>query len=236
MKVYFVTSGLREEMEVIRNVRPPHLLCSYWYFKNRSLREFCNAIGYRPEIMLDSGAYSAFTKGRTVNLFDYMRYIDENADHISRYVSLDVIGDPFTTKAYYEIMRNKGFDPIPVYHYGEDPFLLQYYVSNGAKAVALGNTVRIPDKEDVARWCKEIHELHPDISLHLLGSSSNKIMDCGSVASCDSSAWYVRAVNGHPESIPGKTRPSKLARAEANMVRIMEVFNEIPISVDDRRS
>ena len=128
MKVYFVTSGLREEMEVIRNVRPPRLLCSYWYFKNRSLCDFCNSIGYHPEIMLDSGAYSAFTKGQSVNLIDYMKYIERNAEYITRYIALDVIGDLFTTKAYYEIMRNKGFDPIPVYHHGEDQFLLQYYV------------------------------------------------------------------------------------------------------------
>lgn len=233
MKVYFVTSGLREEMEVIRHVRPPRLLCSYWYFKNRSLQEFCNAIGYRPEIMLDSGAYSAFTKGRTVNIFDYMRYIEGNVEHIARYVALDVIGDPFTTKAYYEIMRHKGFEPIPVFHCGDDLSVMQHYVTSGARVVALGNTVRIPDKDEVARWCKEIHELHPDISLHLLGSSSHKIMDCGAVASCDSSTWYVKAVNGYPESIPGKTRPSKLARAEANMIQIMEVFNEVPIPADN---
>lgn len=234
MNVYFVTAGLIQEMEVIRKVRPPRLLCSYWYFKNRSLQEFCSAIGYQPEIMLDSGAYSAFTKGRSVNLFDYMRYIEENADYISRYVALDVIGDSFTTKAYYEIMRHKGFDPIPVFHYGDDLSAMSYYATNGARVVALGNTVQIRDKDDVAEWCSEIHEWLPSIDLHLLGSSSQKIMDCGAVASCDSSAWYIMAVNGKPKSIPGKTRSSKLARAEENMVRIMEAFNEIPIPVDNR--
>lgn len=233
MKVYFVTTGLIEEMEVIRKVRPPRLLCSYWYFKNRSLHELCNAIGYQPEIMLDSGAYSALTKGRNVNLFDYMKYIEENAYLISRYVALDVIGDSFTTKSYYEIMRHKGFDPVPVFHCGDDISALQYYVANGASVVALGNTVKIRNKDYVANWCSEIHEHFPDIELHLLGSSSQKILDCGAVASCDSSSWYIRAVNGHPKSIPGKTRPSKLARAEENIVRIMEVFNEIPISADD---
>lgn len=233
MKVYFVTTGLAEETEVIRKVRPPRLLCSYWYFKNKSLREFCNTIGYQPEIMLDSGAYSALTKGRSVNLFDYMKYIEENAELISRYVALDVIGDSFTTKSYYEIMRHKGFDPVPVFHWGDDLSTMQYYVSNGARVVAIGNTVKIRNKDYVAKWCNEIHELVPDIELHLLGSSSQKILDCGAVESCDSSAWYIMAVNGHPKSIPGKTRPSKLARAEENMVRIMEVFNEIPISADN---
>lgn len=120
-----------------------------------------------------------------------------------------------------------------MFHYGDDIYAMQYYVTNGARVVALGNTVKIRDKDDVAEWCSEIHERQPGVDLHLLGSSSKKIMDCGAVASCDSSAWYIMAVNGYPKSIPGKTRPSKLARAEENMVRIMEVFNEIPISTDN---
>ena len=235
MKVYFVTVGLREEIEVIRNVRPPRLLCSYWYFKSRSLREFCNSIGYRPEIILDSGAYSAFTKGKSVNLFDYMKYIEENAEYISWYVALDVIGDSFSTKAYYEIMRSKCFNPVPVFHYDDDFSLIQYYARAGAEMVALGNTVRIRNKEEVARWCRLVHQQQPDILLHLLGSSSQKIIDCDVVTSCDSSAWYMRAVNGSPTSIPGKHRPSKIARAEANMVRIMEAFNENPVPFDDCR-
>ena len=227
MDVYFVTVGLREEIEVIRKVRPPRLLCSYWYFKHKSLRDFCNTIGYKPEIMLDSGAYSAFTKGSSVNLFDYMKYIAENDEYISRYVALDVIGDTFATKLYYEIMRNKGFRPIPVYHFGDDISLMQYYISNGSRTVALGNTVRIRDTSEVAQWCKELHEWQPGISLHLLGSSSQKIIECGVVDSCDSSTWYVMAVNGYPKEIPGKTRLTKISRAEANMIQTMEAFNEI---------
>lgn len=111
MKVYFVTIGLIQEMEVIRKVRPPRLLCSYWYFKNRSLQEFCSAIGYQPEIMLDSGAYSAFTQGRSVNLFDYMKYIEENADYISRYISLDVIGDFSPQKRITRLCGTKDLIP-----------------------------------------------------------------------------------------------------------------------------
>ena len=234
MKVYFVTVGLREEIEVIRKVSPPHLLCSYWYFKNKPLADFCKELGYRPEILLDSGAYSAFTKGRSVNLFDYMKYIEGNAEYISRYIALDVIGDNFATKAYYCIMRNKGFTPIPVFHYGDDMRVLAYYSLDGAKTVALGGTVPIRDKKVVAEWCSEVKRLYPDTELHLLGSSSQKIIDCGAVSSCDSSAWYTLAVNGKPKSIPGKTRPSKIARAEENMIRTMEAFNETHVSFDNR--
>lgn len=232
-KVYFVTTGLKEEIQVIRKVRPPRLLCSYWFFKTKPLRDFVGSLGYSPEIMLDSGAYTAFTKGRSVCLFDYIRYIEENAEYISRYVSLDVIGDSFSTKAYFEIMRHKGLHPIPVFHYGDEPYLMAYYEARGDGEIALGNSVGTRDKKAVAEWCKSIHRQYPAVKLHLLGSSSKKILDCGAVDSCDSSAWYTMAVNGKPKTMPGRTSAAKIARAEENMVRIMEVFNEISVPAVD---
>lgn len=234
-KVYFVTTGKSDEIKVIRKARPPRLLCSYWYFKNRPLWEFCNSLGYFPEIMLDSGAYSAFTKGKSVNVFDYMKYIAANDEFISRYVSLDVIGDSCATKMFYDLMRAKGFNPIPVFHYGDDYSTMDHYVTSGAVSVALGKTAMIRDKDFVAGWCETVHHQYPELKLHLLGSSSQKIMESGAVESCDSSAWYMMAVNGKPAKIPGKGRISVIARAEANMVKTMEVFDEVPVSVDNCR-
>jgi hypothetical protein len=111
---------------------------------------------------------------------------------------------------------------------------MDYYVATGAEMVALGNTVPIRDKRAVADWCTEMHRRHPGIALHLLGSSSQKILGCGALVSCDSSAWYVMAVNGKPETISGNAMPSKAARAQANMVRIMEEFNDFSVPVIHR--
>lgn len=233
-KVYFVTTGLREEIQVIRKVRPPRLLCSYWYFKNKPMWDFCDSLGYRPEILLDSGAYSAFTKGKNVNILDYMSYIEKNAAYISRYIALDVIRDPHTTRLLYSLMREKGLSPVPVVHHGEDVAAVSRLAEGGADLIALGDTVRIRDKNVVARWCEEIHKQHPGVALHLLGSSSSKILQSGALASCDSCSWYLMAINGKPNTIPGKSREAKMARAEANMRRIMEEFNEDPVPFTDR--
>lgn len=229
-KVYFVTSGLLEEIQVIRKVRPKRLLCSYWYFKSKPLADFCDSLGYRPEILLDSGAYSAFTKGKNVNILDYMEYIERNSAYISRYIALDVIGDPVTTRLLYNLMREKGLSPVPVVHYGEDVAVVRRLAEEGADLIALGDTVRIRDKNVVAQWCAEIHEQNPGVGLHLLGSSSSKILQSGALSSCDSCAWYLMAINGKPRMIPGKSRTSKMERAEANLLKTMEVFNEDPIS------
>ena len=231
--VYFVTSGISEEVQVIKKLRPAHLLCSYWYFKSVPMSLFVERLGYRPEIMLDSGAYSAFTKKKNVNLLDYMEYIKQNAEYISRYVTLDVIGDSEMTKLIYSVMVKAGLNPIPVIHYGENINDVKFYVDVGADKIALGGTVKIKDKSVVSKWCDEIHENFPDIPLHLLGSCSSKILKNNSLSSCDSCSWYLMAVNGKPSYIHGNTREAKIARAEANMVKIMEVFCENPVSFND---
>ena len=233
MNVYFVTTGLWEEMQVIKKVRPPRLLCSYWYFKNKPLAKFCEELGYQPEILLDSGAYSAFTKGKHVNVLDYIEYIHANRDYIAKYISLDVIGDPKTTVLLWGLMRELGLSPIPVVHYGDPIRLLELY-SVVSAPVALGGTVPIRDKRVVAAWCSEIKRQHPDTELHLLGSNSKAILHSGALASCDASTWYIQAVKGRPTTIPGRDRTAKIQRAEANMRRIMEVFDETAVPFTDR--
>lgn len=234
MNVYFVTTGLWEEMQVIKKVRPPRLLCSYWYFKNKPLSKFCEELGYQPEILLDSGAYSAFTKGKHVNVLDYIEYIRANRAYITNYISLDVIGDPAMTKHLYKLMWSAGLNPIPVVHYGKELHLVDYYRKGWPLLVALGGTVPVRDKRVVAAWCAEVKRQFPDVELHLLGSNSKAILDCGVLASCDASTWYIQAVKGLPRTIPGRDRAAKIQRAEANMRKIMEVFDEATVPLTDR--
>lgn len=222
MTIYFVTSGNKEELEVIRELKPKNILLSYWYFKSKSLSEFCSIIGYKPDILLDSGAYSAFTKRKTVNFLDYMKYIDNNSDWINHYISLDVIGDYNLTYLLYNVMKRKGYTPIPVYHYGEHPSVLHRYINLGETRIALGGTVPIKNKTTIVEWCKKLRERCPSVDFHLLGSTNKVVLESQCVASCDSSSWYMMAVNGYPKEIVGKTRQAKIERAKYQMRNLME--------------
>ena len=223
MIIYFVTNTNKEELEVVRELKPKNVLVSYWYFKNKPIRKFCDEIGYKPNILLDSGAYSAFTKCKTISLLDYMRYITDNLHLLESYISLDVIEDSQLSVAFYDVMRMKGFDPLPVYHYGEDQLVLDHYLTVGARRIALGGTVPIKNKRVIADWCKELHSIHPDIDFHLLGSTSKVVLESESVRSCDASSWYMLAVNGYPNEIPGKSRTAKIERAKCQMKKLMEL-------------
>ena len=213
MKIHFVCTNSIVEKEVIRELKPNNLLLSYAYFKNKRLKDFVDEIGYTPNILLDSGAYTAFSKGKNISLIDYMRYIDENAPYIGRYITLDVIGNPRITRKFYEIMKMENYNPVPVYHYGDDIKYLQRYVDSGETYIALGKTVPITDKSKVAAWVNELTDQFPTIKFHLLGSSSRKVTAGTNLYSVDSSTWIMQAINGYPKEIGGKTREAKKKRA-----------------------
>lgn len=223
MKIYFVVTGNKEELEVIRELKPKDILLSYWYFKNKSLSEFCLQLGYKPNIFLDSGAYSAFTKNKTVNFLDYMKYISDNRHFLINYVALDVIGDSDLTVSFYDIMKLKGFNPIPVYHFGENHKVLEHYLNGGSRTIALGGTVPITNKRVIVDWCKELCNRYPTVEFHLLGSTNKAVLESQCVSSCDSSSWYMMAVNGYPKEIAGKTRSAKIERAKWQLRNLMEL-------------
>lgn len=223
MKIYHVAvDSSTAEIEVLRQVKPPRLLLSYFYFRNKPLKAYINKLGYRPEILFDSGAWSAYNKGKDIALTSYMKCLKGNKEFISRYFSLDVCFDPELSWWYYKIMVDKGFKPIPVYHYGTDEKWLRRYV-NESKFIGLGGTVPVTNKSDVADWVRMIIWQYPEIEFHLLGSSSQKIFNTCDISSMDSSSYFKMAVNGYPQHIKGRSRESKIERAIYNLQRELEI-------------
>jgi hypothetical protein len=218
MDIYFVTVGKKYEVEVIKECKPKSLLLSYFHFgKREKILRLLDSIGYKPNILLDSGAYSAMTTGKEVALTAYMKFVKDNQDLVNNYIALDVFEKENITKAYYDIMKEEGLNPIPVFHYGFSESLLSYYIDQGETYIAFGGTVGIANKSKVAEWVKYYCWLYPGIKFHLLGSTSHKIMDNCDLESVDASSWILRAVNGEPKHIH-----SKKGRMEYIMRRLME--------------
>ena len=107
---------------------------------------------------LDSGAYSAWSRGTVIDIDEYMEFIRANSDLLEVYASLDVIpgapGRAATTTerdeaaeqswANYLYMVKDGLSPLPVYHYGEHRRFLDRMIESGCPYIGIGGLVGIP--------------------------------------------------------------------------------------------
>jgi hypothetical protein len=198
-------------------------MLSYHYFKNVDLWDFIKIIGYIPNIYLDSGAYSAFTSGKPINLEKYVDYIKKNGKYVKRYFCLDAIGDNMASFKAWEQMRAMGLNPIPVFHYMGDEAVLQKYIEAGEELIGLGGTVPIKSKNDVAAWARMICWEYP-ANYHLLGSDAKIVLDSVDLKSADASTWAQAAIFGRPRSIPGNDLESRTKRAEWNLKKLMDKY------------
>jgi hypothetical protein len=179
-----------------------HFLESYFYLRDNP-RAVEKIRTDRVKIFLDSGAYSAYTKGATIKLDDYCDFIREHEDITRtedgvRMVSvLDVIGDPVATLRNQERMEDElGFSPIPCFHFGEPTSYLEQYIEK-YEYVALGGMAdKVPEQLDP--WLKEVlfgHILGDDGKLrcraHGFGLMSVPLLRKyrGYFASVDSTTW-----------------------------------------------
>lgn len=192
------------EQQARLNVR--YYLESYHYIHKQSFVDKIRDDGVR--VFLDSGAFSAFTKGIEVDLDAYCRYIHENMDIIEVIDGalcasvLDGIGDPYKTYVNQKAMEERGVKPLPCFHYGEPEEYLEYYVANYSY-ITLGGMVPISTPQ-LRYWLDRIWEKYltdengrPKIKVHGFGLTVIELMTRYPWYSVDSSSWVQIAANGN---------------------------------------
>lgn len=149
------------------------------------------------DLFLDSGAFSAFTQGITIDIQEYITFIKEHQNNLEVYANLDVIGDPAGTWKNQKIMEKAGLNPLPCFHYGEDPKWLLRYLADGHKYIALGGMVPISSK-DLVTWLDPIFSKYicdedgfPKVKIHGFGLTSLRLMLRYPWFSVDSTSWVV---------------------------------------------
>lgn len=159
------------------------------------------------KVFLDSGAFSAFTKGVDVDMKAYCRYIHENEDIIEKVDGvtcasvLDGIGDPLKTWQNQQAMESLGVRALPCFHYGEDERYLDWYVER-YPYITLGGMVPISTPQ-LIHWLDRLWERHltdgagrPKVKVHGFGLTSLPLMKRYPWYSVDSSTWVQWAANG----------------------------------------
>jgi hypothetical protein len=217
MKLYlagFYASNFNLQGNVVKKLTEPelqarlsieHNLESYHYIYRQSAVDKIRGDGKK--VFLDSGAFSAYTKGVTVNIPAYCEYVTRNWDIIEMVDDaplasvLDGIGDPLLTYQNQMTMHRLGVPALPCYHYGEDPRYLDWYIENYSY-ITLGGMVPISTMQ-LVHWLDRIWEEHlcdsdgkPKVKVHGFGLTSLPLMKRYPWYSVDSSTWVQWSANG----------------------------------------
>jgi hypothetical protein len=192
-----------EEKAIVDNV--PNILESYHYVNSQKFVDVMRQ--QKAKVFLDSGAFSAFHLGVSIDINAYCDYIKRNMD-ILRVEDgavmasvLDGIGDPLKTYQNQMYMESQGAKPLPCFHFGEDPRYLEHYVKN-YDYITIGGLVG-RSKKDAEVWLDRMWNEHmidssgkARLKVHGFGMTSPDLMKRYPWYSCDSSSWIQAAAFG----------------------------------------
>jgi hypothetical protein len=209
MKLVFAGSSNKPLNEVLRAERVSHLLCSMLFLKSFV------AIDYRPDyFLLDSGAFSVWKSGETVQLDNYIAVARQQCEKWPHTVviNLDVIpgapGRPATaqetTQAMADSLKNadrlraEGFDAMEVFHMGEPFDFLDHLLDRRPnERTILGISPRKDQgQKKQEEWLKAVlgHCIRRFGVKHLprthgLGVTNPDLVRAFPFYSCDSTSW-----------------------------------------------
>lgn len=191
------------EKEIVHNI--PHILESYHYIGSQRYIDQMRADN--AQVFLDSGAFSAYTLGVSIDLPTYCDYIKRNMDlwrvedGVVMASVLDGIGDPLQTYRNQLHMEALGAKPLPCFHAGEDERYLEHYVRN-YEYITLGGMVGSSTKQ-LCIWLDRMWERYltdgsgrPRLKVHGFGITAIPIMERYPWYSVDSSSWIQSAAFG----------------------------------------
>ena len=174
------------------------------------------------KVFVDSGAFSAWSRGRKIDIDEYIDYINTNTNELTLFASVDNIPgeltrtptlkekqqSPILSWENYMYMRERVKEKdklLPVFHIGEDFKHLQNMLQatfNGHHIpyIGLGGTVGLACtvKEDWFKQCFKIiqQSSNPRVKVHAFGMTNLEILENYPFESADSTTWLMAAVNG----------------------------------------
>ena len=174
---------------------------------------------YTGRIMVDSGSFTAYTKGVHIDIDDYLKFIDKVGDYVEVFVAVDDVPDPAnmdyskakTTWDNYLYMKDRVRPElrdklIPVFHYGEDfkwlTNMLEYRHDDGSHIKYIGLAISLEGTPKIRiNWARECMRViaessNPDVKTHAFGVGVKSVLDSITVTSTDATSWVKRAAYG----------------------------------------
>lgn len=173
------------------------------------------ADGYAGKLFVDSGAYSAHTKGTEVDVDGYIKYLNDNAGVFSCIAQLDTIpgkfGQPKTREELltapklswenYNYMRDRVIDKdnlLPIFHQGDDFKWLKTMLETTYQGshipyigVSPANDVTVSKK---VPWLQQVFGVisessNRNVCTHAFGMTSLDLLETYPFTSADSTTW-----------------------------------------------
>ncbi len=165
---------------------PVNILIAFPYFRKGPI-EFLKTVprdSYR--LIVDSGAFTAWNIGKQINLDEYCRFLD-SIEFLRPFnaVQLDVFGNPEQTWKNFLIMKQRGYDVMPVFTRGdtlerlEEMYSYTDYIMFGGITIGGKNI----------NYVKWFMEKNKGRKVHWLGFCNTEFVKHFKPFSIDSSSW-----------------------------------------------
>ena len=194
---------------------------------------------YNVQLMLDSGAYSAWRQGIEITLDEYIAFAKPNQGFFHTIVNLDVIPGEYGRKptsvevkdsakqSYSNLkkMEEHGILAMHVFHEGERWYWLERLVDEGYTYI--GISARTSNGEATKRWTGDCFEIiakcgngHP-IRTHAFGMTNIELLREFPYYSCDSTTWRMTGAFGgvHVPRLSWQERPRANGTARGQRFR-----------------
>ena len=218
MKIYFAGTESKKTTALLKGLGVKYFLTSFfhinkWHFDKQD------------DVILDSGGFSARIRGVPINVYDYVKFINENKVKLA--INLDT-NDVKETLNNHEILEKETDAYVmPVYHLSDfkdkehrsliDGFILKYpYICVGGMAGGRNK------KTEIINFLDYVFSKTKDkIKVHGLGLSGKYFMNKYPLYSVDSTSWLQFARYGSTYAIKDK----KLKLFSKKQLKCYEKYN-----------
>lgn len=181
-------------------MRPLRVLFSYHFFRGHDVAQIISEElrDLAPDVMADSGAYSAWTLGKTITVDEYVAWLQRWGDWFTCAAALDVIGDARASFTQTLELRDKlgstAYPLIPVVHSNDEGGALLWldkYLKEGFDYIGISPTGAIyRDPGLMQRWLQLMFEARPEhVRYHGFGVTGWDAMTAFPWHSVDSTTW-----------------------------------------------
>lgn len=187
------------------------------------------------KLMLDSGAFSAWSRNGSIDLKAYIAYVKRNERYLYSYVTLDVLAagvESKRTRASLEAgaeasyrnhceMKAAGLKPIPVYHQGESFSHLERMLKDGEPYIGISTRKDIM-VDGQRSFLDRVYTMltdkegRPIVKTHGFGITSPQLLLRYPFYTVDSTSWVLGPGFGKlliPPKIGGEYRYDRLPAA-----------------------